>query len=105
MAEGLKDRIMAATKKRVRGGMVLVGEERFAVEFRVYPAAEIEDITKRIRESDNATGAAILAEQILDPADHRPVFTGEEIEAMPNVDMVALLNAFMRANLGGASKN
>ena len=105
MAETLKDKILAAAKVRVRGGIVTVGGERFAVDFRVYPAAELTELTDKIHSADNAKGAAILAEQILDPATKRPVFKGADIEALPNCDMVALLKAFLRVNLGDAEKN
>lgn len=101
----LKARILAAAAKRVRGGFVTVGGERFAVDFRVYPARELGEITNKIIKADNSEGAAILAEQILDPATKQPLFTGKEIEAMANADMVALLKAWSNFNLGDPEKN
>lgn len=101
----LKARILAAAKKRVRGGFVTIGGERFAVDFRVYPAKEIGELAEKIRTSGNDEGCAILAEQVLDPDTKRPLFKGDEIVNMPNCDMVALLEAFMTANLGVGEKN
>lgn len=101
----LKRRILDAAKSRVRGGFIVVGGERFAVDFRVYPAKELNALTEKIRKSTNRVGAGILAEQILDPADHRPIFKAAEIEDLANCDMVAMLNAFLRVNLGDAEKN
>jgi hypothetical protein len=105
MAETLKDRILAAAKKRVRCGIVTVGEKSFAVEFRVYPATELGEIMKSIGDSDNAGVCAILAEQILNPDDKRPLFTGKELEELPNPDVVAMLKAWNDCNLGNSEKN
>ena len=104
-AAELKNRILAAARRRVRPGMVNIGTERFAVEFRVYPAKELTEIIDRLKKANLATRAAILAEQTLDPADKRPLFTGAEVEALPNPDLEALAEAFFRANFGNAEKN
>ena len=97
--------ILEASKKRIRRGSVKIGEKVFAVDFRVYPADELIALTKKLRAADNTAAAAILAEQVLNPEDGRPVLTGAEIEALPNPDAVELLNAFFRVNYGEAEKN
>ena len=97
--------IIEAAKRRIRRGSVKVGDKVFAVDFRVYLAAELVELTKKLRAADNTAAAAILAEQILNPEDGRPVLTGAEIEALPNPDAVELLNAFFRVNYGESEKN
>lgn len=97
----LAKKIIAAAAKRVRPGTLNIGGERFAVEFRVYPAKELGEIQSKIQAADNTEGYAILAEQVLDPSDHRPLFKGKDLADMPNPDGIAIMKAFVAANLGG----
>lgn len=101
----LANKIITAAKRRVRPGVVAIGGERFAVEFRVYPASELNEIIDRLKKSDLAARAGILAEQILNPEDKRPLFSGADIAAFPNCDLEALAAAFFRTNFGDPKKN
>ena len=101
----LAEKVKRAAARRVRPGSVKIGGETFFFDFRVYPAAELGAIIDKLRRSDTATAAGLLAQNVLDPSDGRPVFTAPELEELPNCDLVKLTSAFFEVNNGGPEKN
>ena len=104
MASELLKRVQAAAALRLRPGSVTIGGEKFIFNFRVYPAAELADLLRQIRRKATPAAAAILAENVIDPADGRPVFTGEELASLPNCDLMAVTETFLAVNNGTATE-
>ena len=101
----LAQKVKKAATLRLRPGSVKIGEETFFFNFRVYPVNELLQILSELRRRDTAGAAALLADNIVDPADGRPVFTGKDLEELPNPDLKALADAFIDVNNGGPEKN
>lgn len=104
MAAELLARVQKAAALRLRPGSVTIGGERFIFNFRVYPAAELAEIIRQMSRKTTPAAAAILAENVLDPADGRPVFTGDDLAALPNPDLVRITEAFIAVNNGTATE-
>ena len=104
MAAELLARVQKAAALRLRPGTVTIGGETFVFNFRVYPAGELAELLRQIGRKATPAAAAVLAEQILDPADGRPVFDGEALAALPNCDLMAVTSAFLAVNNGTAAE-
>ena len=100
MASELLKEIQAAAALRLRPGSVKVGDKIFVLHFKVYPAEELADLLRKIGRKATPAAAAIMADNIINPVDGRPVFTGEELVKLPNPDLMAFVKVFIAVNNG-----
>lgn len=99
------EKIRRADAVRVRRGELTIGDEKIALNVRIYSMEEFLGMIKRFEGADNQENAGFLCEQFLDPDTGERVFaTADDILTISGAAMIGLLKLFRAANNGELEK-